>query len=175
MTYRERPAHLFGDDQVLLTRRGVEICRSALLLAVRHAGRTNGSASDSSDVTYLQEVLRIAATLPSAPEPAEKQRVVVRISDCRPAGSANGSEVAEPASAGASSAARVVGRSGRLDTRAAAEILGVSDRAVRKACFRGTLSAAWVSGHWEIDPVDVRAYGQRRRARNDGGQTAATG
>jgi hypothetical protein len=169
----EKPALLIGPDRVVLNCRGVEICRVALALALKHSNHANGGAYGSDDVAWLCEVLRLASTSP-AESAAAGRPVVVNITDRQEHGSADGSAVAVDGSAGSAS---VVGMGSplvrALDTHAAADLLGVSDRAVRKACSRGTLRAAWVSGHWEIDRADALAYGERRKVGTNGRQAAA--
>jgi hypothetical protein len=49
-------------------------------------------------------------------------------------------------------------------SRAACE-LGISDRAVRKACAAGRLDAELVDGQWRITRASVEAYEPRRSTR----------
>ena len=58
----ERPAQLLAGGQVLLSRDGARMCRAALVLAHRNAGRRNGGVQPSDELAWLSEVLRIAAT-----------------------------------------------------------------------------------------------------------------
>jgi hypothetical protein len=47
----------------------------------------------------------------------------------------------------------------------AADVLGISDRAVRKACADGRLDTELVDGQWRITRASVEAYEPRRSTR----------
>ncbi len=47
----------------------------------------------------------------------------------------------------------------------AADVLGISDRAVRKACAAGRLNADLVDGQWRITRASVESYSPRRSLR----------
>ncbi len=52
-----------------------------------------------------------------------------------------------------------------MTTSRAADVLGISDRAVRKACTDGRLDAERVDGQWRITRASVEAYAPRRSIR----------
>ncbi len=52
-----------------------------------------------------------------------------------------------------------------MTTTRAADVLGISDLAVRKACTAGRLDAELVDGHWRITRASVEAYEPRRSIR----------
>ena len=56
-------------------------------------------------------------------------------------------------------------RSPVMTTSRAAYALGISDRAVRKACTDGRLDAELVDGQWRITRASVEAYEPRRSIR----------
>jgi hypothetical protein len=56
-------------------------------------------------------------------------------------------------------------RSPLMTASRAADVLGISDRAVRKACAAGRLDADLVDGQWRITRVSVEAYNPRRSIR----------
>ncbi len=56
-------------------------------------------------------------------------------------------------------------RSPLMTTSRAADVLGISDRAVRKACAAGQLDAQLVDGQWRIPRDSVEAYEPRRSIR----------
>lgn len=159
MSRQEKPAALLGVGRVVLTQRGVEMCLAALLLAVRQGEGRNGGVSTSGEFVHLRDVLRLAAAEQVPQEPAPQEAAVPG--------------TAPVAAAGTAGAASQVEGLGRLDTRTVAERLGISERAIRKACSKGTLRAVRVAGHWEIEEADAVAYGERRKAVDDDGQTAA--
>lgn len=168
-----QPAMLWGDDMVLLTRRGAEICYAALVAAERKFATRNGGASPTDEMQWLREVLRLATMAPERFEPVSAGRAVVvnvaERNDLPDEGSA-------VAAAGSAPSVSEAGRArGCLDTRSAAQLLGISDRAVRKACDRGWLRAERVAGHWLIDEADALAYRGRREGRIDDRQAAAVG
>jgi excisionase family DNA binding protein len=55
-----------------------------------------------------------------------------------------------------------VSRSPVMTATRAADVLGISDRAVRKACAAGRLDAELVDGQWRITRASVEAYAPRR-------------
>lgn len=165
----EKPAALLADGHVVLSRKGAEMCHAALVLAHRQLKARHGGAPISDDMVWLAEVLRIATIPPERSEASAGREVAVTTSQRQEVGS----EVAEPGSAGSESAA--VGAGGYLDTRDAAALLGISDRAVRKACDLGKLRASRVAGHWLIEEADALAYREQRESRTDDRQAAAVG
>ncbi len=54
--------------------------------------------------------------------------------------------------------------SSRVSAREAADLLGVTDRAVRLACTQGRIPAEQVDGRWLIDREDVEHYRAARDA-----------
>ena len=54
-------------------------------------------------------------------------------------------------------------RAGRLSANAAATLLGVSQRTIRRAIARGDLPAVKHAGTYQIDPADLTRYLARRR------------
>jgi excisionase family DNA binding protein len=56
-------------------------------------------------------------------------------------------------------------RSPWMTASQAAAVLGITDRAVRKACAAGRLDAELVDGRWRITRASVQAYEPRRRNR----------
>lgn len=52
-------------------------------------------------------------------------------------------------------------------TRAAADILGVSEKALRSRCRRGTLSCQKVGGRWRValDTSDLPPFARKKPAR----------
>ncbi|WP_222267415.1 helix-turn-helix domain-containing protein [Modestobacter marinus] len=56
-------------------------------------------------------------------------------------------------------------RSPVMTATRAADVLGISDRAVRKACAAGRLDAELVDGQWRITRASVEAYEPRRSIR----------
>lgn len=163
-------AILLGPGRVVLNRRGAELCLEALRLAHRGALVRHGGAPVTAEFDWLLGVLTIAVRTPDDYEP-EGRKVRVAMSERQElsAGSAvaaAGSDVPESASVGAGE---------YLDTRDAAALLGISDRAVRKACDLGRLRASRVAGHWLIEEADALAYREQRESRVDDRQAAAVG
>jgi excisionase family DNA binding protein len=56
-------------------------------------------------------------------------------------------------------------RSPVMTATRAADVLGITDRAVRKACAAGRLEAELVDGRWRITRASVQAYEPRRSTR----------
>lgn len=150
---------------VWLSPRGVEMCLAALVKARRDRARGNGGAPVTDDFRWLVEVLRLAADAP------------VGAAD-EPQGFADETE-SGPVSLVLRSSAALVGSSvgrGHLTTRSAAELIGISEQAVRRACSAGRLEAERVGRAWMVDERAARSYAERRgRGRGDGGQASPGG
>ena len=148
----DKPARLFGEDTVLLNRKGARMCAAALEAVRRHAAR-NGGASPSGDFEWLEAVLRLATA----------ERVTS-------ADDVEGSEVGTvpvPIRIIVPSSAPV--RTRHLTTRDAAVLAGVSDRTIRKAIGSGRLAADRAGWAWLVDEREVRRWMGERRRRPDTG------
>jgi hypothetical protein len=55
-------------------------------------------------------------------------------------------------------------RSGHVNVRQAADLLGYTDRAVRLACTEGRLSGRLVDGRWQVDTQDLDRFKDLRKS-----------